>query len=214
MVSAMVTAFDRDRDEKTFRRASRQVLTAFSEWLTGAASARQRNAATSISAGRRPEFLEAMADQKNFGMAKSLFGGAGLGQEDIDFDDPASIQQAMDRFDALPFAERKALTDPSFAPRQPPKMMLPDVVAPSVGSLPCSIGRSPPTCRWRSSPNVWRPDVSELADVLEALAKAHPGQGNRQGRTQIVDAAPQPDGQPPPREVAPVPDNEQVSQDV
>jgi len=48
----------------------------------------------------------------------------------------------MDRFNALPFAERKALTDPSFAPRQPPKMMLPDVVAPSAPAVRVSAGRS------------------------------------------------------------------------
>ncbi len=49
-------------------------------------------------------FLEAMGDPSNFGMAKSLFAGAGPG---LDLEDPASLQRYMDEFNALPEEERR-----------------------------------------------------------------------------------------------------------
>jgi len=57
-------------------------------------------------------FLDAMADPANFGMAKGLFMGPALAGAMIDFEDPASLQAAMDRFNGLSFEERKALTEP------------------------------------------------------------------------------------------------------
>lgn len=62
-----------------------------------------------------PAFLAAMSDPSKFGMAKGMFMGPALGGVDIDFDDPESIQAAMDAFNALSFEERKALTDPYIA---------------------------------------------------------------------------------------------------
>jgi hypothetical protein len=62
-----------------------------------------------------PRYLDAMADPAKFGMAKSLFAGPALAGADLDLDDPASLQAAMDRFNALSFEERKALTDPGLA---------------------------------------------------------------------------------------------------
>lgn len=49
-------------------------------------------------------FFEAMSDPSNFGMAKSLFCGAG---PDLDLQDPASLQRCMDEFNALPEEERR-----------------------------------------------------------------------------------------------------------
>ena len=70
----------------------------------------------------------------------------------------------MDRFNALPFAERKALTDPSFAPRQPPKMMLPDVVAPSAPAVR-EIGAQ----GRRRHMNEWFEDLSAFLDASTPL---------------------------------------------
>lgn len=57
-------------------------------------------------------FLEAMANPSNFGMAKGMFMGPAFAGADIDVTDPSSLQAAVDRYNSLPFEERKALTDP------------------------------------------------------------------------------------------------------
>ncbi len=49
-------------------------------------------------------FVQAMGDPANFGMTKTLFGGAG---PELDLDDPASLQRHMDEFNALPEEERR-----------------------------------------------------------------------------------------------------------
>ena len=62
-----------------------------------------------------PRFLDEMANPSNFGMAKSLFASPALAGADLDFESPASLQAAMDAFNALPFEERKAATDSGLA---------------------------------------------------------------------------------------------------
>jgi len=62
-----------------------------------------------------PRFLDEMANPAKFGMAKTLFAGPGLAGADLDLDDPASIQAAIDAFNSLPFEERKAATDPGLS---------------------------------------------------------------------------------------------------
>lgn len=59
-----------------------------------------------------PDFFAAMSDPSNFGMAKGMFMGPALAGADLDLDDPASVQAAIDRFNALPLEERRAQTDP------------------------------------------------------------------------------------------------------
>ena len=61
-------------------------------------------------------YLAAMADPSKYGMAKGMFMGPALAGADVDFDDPSSLQAAMDRFNSLPFDERVALTDPFMQP--------------------------------------------------------------------------------------------------
>jgi hypothetical protein len=58
------------------------------------------------------EFDEAVHDSSRFGMAKSIFTRMGVDPEAL-ANDPAALQDVMDRFNALPMAERKAVTDPA-----------------------------------------------------------------------------------------------------
>ncbi len=67
-----------------------------------------------------PEFLDAMADPGNFGLAKGLFMSPVLSGAEIDPEDPESLAAAIDAFNALPESERKALTDPFIANVGPP----------------------------------------------------------------------------------------------
>lgn len=80
--------------------------------------------------------VDAMGDPSNFGMAKSMFAAdlsdgdgnplADIGallESGVDSDDPAFkalMQERMDAFNALPFDERKQITDRSMAPLVPP----------------------------------------------------------------------------------------------
>ena len=57
--------------------------------------------------GLQDAFLTAMDDPANFGMAKSLFAGLDLGDDDLT---PESLEAALVRFNALPQAERAART--------------------------------------------------------------------------------------------------------
>ena len=91
-------------------------LVAYLEFLgsTKAWSGRPKQAEkVAVYAGSRIEdFLEAMANPANFGMAKGMFMGPAFSGADIDFSDAASLQAAVDRYNNLPFDERKAMTDP------------------------------------------------------------------------------------------------------
>ncbi|MGB3411572.1 MAG: hypothetical protein WBA45_10265 [Microthrixaceae bacterium] len=67
-----------------------------------------------------PEFLDAMSNPANFGLAKGMFMGPALSGADIDMSDPASLEAAMEAFNALSAEERKALTDSFMSPGGPP----------------------------------------------------------------------------------------------
>ncbi|MFN3258547.1 MAG: hypothetical protein ACE37B_22925 [Ilumatobacter sp.] len=103
--------------------------------------------------------VEAMGDPANFGMAKSMFalplaGADGNPLADIaamveagmDLDGPemrALIEERMEAFNALPFDDRKAVTDRSFAPPPTPRIALPVVdIAPTDAEIEISIGAS------------------------------------------------------------------------
>lgn len=62
-----------------------------------------------------PDFIEAMSDPGNFGLAKGMFTHEVFA--DLDIEDPVALQSAMDAFNALPFEERKAFTDGGLGPR-------------------------------------------------------------------------------------------------
>lgn len=89
-------------------------LAATGRW-TG--SAKQATAVTAHARARAEAFLDAMADPTNFGMAKGMLMGPAFSGADVDFNDPDSLQAAMDRYNNLPFEERKALTDPYMTSR-------------------------------------------------------------------------------------------------
>ncbi|MEX2627308.1 MAG: hypothetical protein WD225_10530 [Ilumatobacteraceae bacterium] len=64
-----------------------------------------------------PTAMEAMGDPSNFGMAKSMFGGSlsDPGEFDSEEELQAYLDKRVEEFNALPYEERKALTDPGFA---------------------------------------------------------------------------------------------------
>lgn len=71
------------------------------------------------------QFVDAMQDESRFGMAKSMLAGM-----DVDPTDPASIQAAMDAFNAQPYEQRRAVTDRGLAAMAPRPRTAPLRVAP------------------------------------------------------------------------------------
>lgn len=66
------------------------------------------------------QFTAEMNNPANFGMAKSMFGGL-----DVDADEPITqerLDELVSQFNALPFEERKALTDPGFVEEEEPEL--------------------------------------------------------------------------------------------
>lgn len=127
---AALTRFDvSDIDEYLLRWCPRKLSFPPAEWMgvvdglaayleflgsSGKWTARQLQAEKLAEHARSQTeaFLEAMANPSNFGMAKGMFMGPAFGGADIDVTDPTSLQAAVDRYNSLPFEERKALTDP------------------------------------------------------------------------------------------------------
>ena len=92
-----------------------------------------------------PDAMQAMADPSNFGMAKSLFGGSFPDPDELgsEAELQAYLERRMEEFNALPFEERKALTDPSFDPT-PTLRELPFVhVPPSPEAVETSAAETP-----------------------------------------------------------------------
>ncbi len=127
-------------------------LAAFTDYLAAerllasgsASAARLRAAAT----GAADEFLTAMGDPDNFGMAKSIFSGALAAGADPS--DPAQLEDWVTRFNSLSDEEREAiLPDTAFstggtADRSPPSSMaLPPVPLPSPEAVQASEAAAP-----------------------------------------------------------------------
>lgn len=94
---------------------------------------RERAAEIAVLAERAaPAMFEAMGDSSRFGMAKSLFAGAFDQLDSID--DPAALQRVLDQrmaeFNALPFDERRAITEPALAGLGAEQFELPFLVVP------------------------------------------------------------------------------------
>ena len=90
--------------------------------------------------GLQDAFLAAMDDPANFGMAKSLFAGLDLGDDELT---PESLEAALARFNALPEAERAARTG---GPRPGPpleEVVIGPVVLPDDESLRTAVRTSP-----------------------------------------------------------------------
>jgi hypothetical protein len=75
------------------------------------------------------EFIEAMGDSSQFGMAKSLFGAAA--SEGFDVTDPADIEQWMAEFNARPEQERRRILPDSALGTRRRRPKLPPVAMPS-----------------------------------------------------------------------------------
>lgn len=126
-------------------------IAAFTDYLAAerllapgsASAARLRAAAT----GATDEFVAAMGDPANFGMAKSIFSGALA--DGADPSDPAQIEEWVTRFNSLSDKERKAiLPDSAFSAgaagrSAPSSMALPPVPLPSPEAVQTSEAAAP-----------------------------------------------------------------------
>lgn len=87
------------------------------------------------------EFVAAMGDPSNFGVAKSLFGAAAA--DGVDLEDPDQIRAFMADFNARPEEERRRLIpDTALAP-PPAKPALPPVVPPDDAEVAASRAAAP-----------------------------------------------------------------------
>ena len=126
-----------------------------------------------------PQMQGAMSNPANFGMAKGLIAGVG-GDFTSDLT-PGSMQQIMDDFNALPYEQRKAITDPHIgqpAPRRTPTIG--SVVMPSDDDVRRSAAEAPvlrqfnalaaffkaPGRRLTAKGNIRLADAGELSEIL------------------------------------------------
>lgn len=82
-----------------------------------------------------------MDDPSNFGMAKGLFAGMG-----VDFDEEMTqddVNALMERFNSLPFEQRKAITDPQMVPSTSASVVIGPVVMPSEAQVRASAAAAP-----------------------------------------------------------------------
>ena len=112
----------------------------------------------------------------NFGMAKGLVAGAGAG---FSGSHPDSIQQIMDDFNALPYEQRKAITDPQIGQPEPMPTIGP-VVMPSDDEVRRSAAEAPVLRQFnaladffkagaaadRQGHNIRLADAGELSEIL------------------------------------------------
>jgi hypothetical protein len=84
------------------------------------------------------EFASAVRDPSRFGLAKSVLGGLGvLGDVGgLDLDDPGFPRAAIERFNGLPFDERRRLTDPASGAFGPADRGTGDLRDEDAGALP------------------------------------------------------------------------------
>lgn len=119
-----------------------------------------------------PEFLDAMSDPANFGMAKGMFMGPALSGADIDFNDPESLTAAMDAFNALPIEERRAATDQFMGPGSPHDMARggPGPASGGPGGDPIQLPPTPsPDFEAAAAQASVAPLITQLAAVREYL---------------------------------------------
>ena len=98
-----------------------------------------------------PEFVDAMGNPSNFGLAKGMFAGGAAATGIIpDLDDPESIEAMMTAFNDLPLDERAAIVDPltanmagaGFGP-EPDRIALPPVADPDPAAMAAAISAAP-----------------------------------------------------------------------
>lgn len=116
-----------------------------------------------------PAMREAMADPANFGMAKSLFAGLGDVSDMSEDELKAALQARIAEHNALPFDERRALTDRFFEPEpEPEPWELPFVhVPPPQRDVEVAAAEAPMVTKVRA-----------LREYLSPDGKALTGKGN------------------------------------
>lgn len=93
-----------------------------------------------VSAGLGDEFVTAMGDPSNFGMAKSLFSAAGA--DGVDMNDPVQLQEWIDGFNASPEEDRRRII-PDTARARPARPTLPPVALPDDAEVTASKEAAP-----------------------------------------------------------------------
>lgn len=127
------------------------ALSAFAAFLDaeGLLAAGSASAAALAEAARsvHGEFVAAMGDASNFGLAKSLFSAAGA--DGVDLSDPDGLQEWIAEFNARPEEDRRRLIpDTAFAaPRRP---ALPPVAMPDDAEVAASKATAPILSRFAS----------------------------------------------------------------
>ena len=86
------------------------------------------------------EFVEAMGDESNFGIAKSLFGAAAA--EGVDLTDPDRLQEWMAEFNERPLEDRRRII-PDTALAAPKRATLPPVALPDDAEVAASKAKAP-----------------------------------------------------------------------
>ncbi len=90
--------------------------------------------------GLAGEFVTAMGDSSNFGMAKSLFSAAGA--DGVDMNDPVQLQEWIDEFNASPEENRRRVI-PETALGRPARPTLPPVALPDDAEVTASREAAP-----------------------------------------------------------------------
>ncbi|MGH9113171.1 MAG: hypothetical protein ACRDZN_12890 [Acidimicrobiales bacterium] len=170
------------------------AFTAFldAEGLLGAGSA-SATALSEAAASLRDEFLAAMGDPSNFGLAKSLFGAATA--DGIHLDDPDGLQEWIAEFNARPEEERRRIiSDPAFA--APGRPALPPVAMPDDAAVAASKATAPILAMFAAladfvgdgrkltqTGNLTLADARELVDLLGTGDAMDPRIGDRTFKT-------------------------------
>lgn len=117
-------------------------------------------------AGLAGSFAVRMTDESSFGLSKSIF--AGMGIDDVTDLDPDDLERVMADFNALPFEQRKAITDGALGTADvPDPLVLTGVRLPDAEAVRRSAEDAPVLARFR-----------QLADYLQPPGKVLTAQGN------------------------------------
>lgn len=120
------------------------ALTAFTAFLDSegllAPGSSPADALGQAATGLRDEFVVAMGDASNFGLAKSLFGAAGA--DGVDLSDPDGLQEWIDEFNARPEEDRRRVI-PDTALARPARPSLPPVALPDGTEVAASKEKAP-----------------------------------------------------------------------
>lgn len=140
------------------------------------------------------EFVAAMGDPSNFGVAKSLFAAAAT--DGVDLSDPEQMQAWMEKFNARPEEERRRLIPDTALAAPPTKPALPPVVPPDDTEVAASRAAAPILAKFAAlaeftaagrkltqKGNFTLADARALVDLLDTGDVMDPKFGTRTFRT-------------------------------